>query len=77
MTKKDLERGNKILREIEVARKLIALMRQPYPQFRSADNNILVNSVGLSERALTEIKKSITEILEAEVNRLKEELEAM
>ena len=77
MTRKNLERGNKILREIEVTRELMTLMSNPYPQFSSGDNRTNVNSAGLSERALTEIKKSITDILKAEENRLNEELETL
>jgi hypothetical protein len=77
MTRKDLERGNEIIREMEVTRELMTLMSYPYPQFFSPDNNRTVNSAGLSERALSEIKKSITDILKAEENRLNEELETL
>jgi len=62
---------------MEVTRELMNLMSNPYPQFSSPDNSTNVNSAGLSERALTEIKKSITDILKAEENRLTEELETL
>ena len=75
MNKEILNKGNSLIREIEVLNDLNSIMCVPYPLFSSGDKD--VNSVNFDKETLNELRNIIWEFIGKRKLELQKEFEAL